>query len=98
MTDPATMKRSQRINLRVEPEADELLREAARIEHKSLSAFLMESALERARQVLEADRRIVIPDDEFDRIFDELARPARVVEPLLELAERSARYRPTSAD
>ena len=56
----AAARRSERINLRVEPEADELLRAAARAQHKSLSAFMVESALERAQQVMDAERRIVL--------------------------------------
>jgi len=84
------VRRSQRINLRVEAEADELLRAAARLERKSLSSFLLESALERAHQVLEAERRLELRAEEFDRIVDELDRPARVVTPLLKLVVRGA--------
>jgi len=86
----AAARRSERINLRVEPEADELLRAAARAQHKSLSAFMVESALERAQQVMDAERRIVLQADEFDRIVEELERPGRVVAPLVEVAERAA--------
>jgi uncharacterized protein (DUF1778 family) len=60
-------RRSERINLRVEPEADELLRAAARAQHKSLSAFMVESALERAREIMDVERRIVLQAEEFDR-------------------------------
>lgn len=86
------VRRSQRINLRVESEADELLRAAARLERKSLSAFLLESALERAHQVLEAERRLELRAEEFDRIVDELNRPGRVVTPLLKVVARVARH------
>ncbi|MEP6650706.1 MAG: DUF1778 domain-containing protein [Lapillicoccus sp.] len=90
MTEPTSARtRSARINLRVEPEVDELLRAAARLEQKSLSAFMMESALERARQVMDAERRLVLGAEEFDRILEELDRPGRVVAPLLELAQRA---------
>ena len=82
--------RTARINLRVEPEADELLRYAASRQHKSLSAFLLDSALERAREVLEEDRQVVLQVEEFNRVLDELDRPAHVVGPLLRLAERVA--------
>jgi uncharacterized protein (DUF1778 family) len=61
------VRRSERINLRVEPETDELLRAAARVEHKSLSAFIVESALDRARQVIDAERRLALSSAEFDR-------------------------------
>ena len=92
MTERVTAERqSQRINLRVASEADELLRAAARLERKSLSAFMVESALERAHQVLDAQRRLELRDEEFDRIVDELDRPGRVVTPVLKLVTRVAR-------
>jgi uncharacterized protein (DUF1778 family) len=84
-------RRSQRINLRVDCEADELLRAAARLERKSLSAFMVDSALNRAHEVLDAERRLVLRAEEFDRIVDELDRPGRVVPPLLKLVARVSR-------
>jgi uncharacterized protein (DUF1778 family) len=86
----AASRRSERINLRVGAEADHLLRAAAHAQHKSLSAFMVESALDRAQQVMDAERRIVLQAEEFDRIVDELERPGRVVTPLVEVAERDA--------
>jgi uncharacterized protein (DUF1778 family) len=91
MTERVTaVRRSQRINLRVESEADELLRAAARLERKSLSSFMVESALERAHQVLEAQRRLELRAEEFDRVVDELDRPGQVLTPLLKLVTRVA--------
>jgi uncharacterized protein (DUF1778 family) len=91
MTERVTaVRRSQRINLRVESEADELLRAAARLERKSLSSFMVESALERAHQVLEAQRRLELRAEEFDRVVDELDRPGKVLTPLLKLVTRVA--------
>ena len=81
---------ARRINLRVEPEADEILRAAAHAQHTSLSAFMLESALERAQQVLDAERRLVLRAEEFDRIMEELDRPGRVVTPLMGVAERAS--------
>ena len=89
-------RRSQRINLRVDSEADELLRAAARLERKSLSAFMVESALNRAHEVLDAERRLEIRAEEFDRIVDELDRPGRVVTPLLRLVARVSRDQHTA--
>ena len=89
-------RRSQRINLRVDSEADELLRAAARLERKSLSAFMVESALNRAHEVLDAERRLEIRAEEFDRIVDELDRPGRVITPLLKLVARVSRDQPTA--
>jgi uncharacterized protein (DUF1778 family) len=89
-------RRSQRINLRVDSEADELLRTAARLERKSLSAFMVESALNRAHEVLDAERRLEIRAEEFDRIVDELDRPGRVITPLLKLVARVSRDQHTA--
>jgi uncharacterized protein (DUF1778 family) len=89
-------RRSQRINLRVDSEADELLRAAARLERKSLSAFMVESALNRAHEVLDAERRLEIRAEEFDRIVDELDRPGRVITPLMKLVARVSRDQPTA--
>ena len=85
----AVARRSERINLRVEPEADDLLRAAARTQHKSLSAFMVEAALQRAQQVMDAERRIVLMAEEFDRIVEELERPGRVLTALVDVAERA---------
>lgn len=82
--------RSARVNLRVEPGADELLRYAASRQHRSLSAFLLDSALDRARELLEEDRQVVLQVEELNRVLDDLDRPAHVVTPLLRLAERVA--------
>lgn len=84
-------RRSERIALRVDPQADSVLRRAASVEHKSLSAFMLESALEHAYKVIEEEQRLVLKAEEFERVMAELDRPAQVVEPLLKLAEKVAR-------
>jgi uncharacterized protein (DUF1778 family) len=81
-------QRSERINLRVAPEVDAVLREAAAARHKSLSAFLLDAALEEAHATLEEQRRVRVRAETFDRLLDELERPGHVVEPLLGLIRR----------
>jgi uncharacterized protein (DUF1778 family) len=51
-----TNKRTDRIDLRIHPEAKEALLAAASLRHKSVSEFVLESALGAADEVL-ADRR-----------------------------------------
>jgi len=51
-----TNKRTDRIDLRVYPEAKEALQAAAALRHKSVSEFILDSALGIADEVL-ADRR-----------------------------------------
>lgn len=97
MRDSSTT-RSARINLRVDPAADELLRSAAGVLHKSLSAFMLDSSLERAHQVMDEDRRLVLQAVEFERLLEQLDRPARVVPALVRLAERVAARSSTATD
>lgn len=59
--------------------------------HKSLSGFMLDSALERAHQVMDEERRLVLQAEEFDRVLEQLDRPAQLVAPLVRLAERVAR-------
>ena len=49
-------KRTDRIDLRIHPEAKEALQVAASLRHKSVSEFILESALSTADEIL-ADRR-----------------------------------------
>ena len=49
-------KRTDRIDLRIHPEAKEALQAAASLRHKSVSEFILESALGAADEIL-ADRR-----------------------------------------
>jgi uncharacterized protein (DUF1778 family) len=93
LIDETSRRRSERINLRVEPEVDEVLRHAASLEHKSLSAFMLDAACERARAVVEEQRRIELSAEEFTRVLDELDRPAQVVAPIVALVERAAKRR-----
>jgi len=51
-----TNKRSNRIDLRIDPKAKEALQAAALLKHKSVSDFILENALSAANEVL-ADRR-----------------------------------------
>lgn len=89
--DQSPPRRSERINFRVDPEADELFREAAMLEGKSLSAFLLDAARERAERTIAEQRRIEVSAAEFARVLDELDRPAQVVAPLADLIDRLGR-------
>ena len=53
-------RRSERINLRATAGMDAFLRRAAAIEHKTLSAFLLEAGLEKARTVVEQERQLTL--------------------------------------
>lgn len=83
-----TPHRTSRISLRVDPTTDGVLRSAAEIENKTLSAFMLDAAYTRATKVVQEQQGIALTAREFDRVLDDLDRPAEVVLPLVRLAER----------
>jgi len=70
-------RRSERIDIRANPSAKRILREAARASHKNLSDFLLENGLAAAEQTL-ADRRLFALDDqEWKKFQAALNRPVK---------------------
>ncbi len=53
---PAHARRTEKLDLRVSPSAKQMLAAAAAASHRTVSAFVLESALARAEEAL-ADRR-----------------------------------------
>lgn len=80
--------RSEKLDLRLTPQAKQALRMAAEASHKTLSDFVMESALTKADEVL-AERRIISMDAEGWQAFQAaLDAPPRKL-PRLERLARS---------
>ncbi len=72
---PTTTSKSERINLRITRRQDELLRRAAEASDRNLTDFVMDSAVERAEQVL-ADRRwFTVNDEQFEDFLRLLDAP-----------------------
>jgi uncharacterized protein (DUF1778 family) len=82
---PAADTRSQRWNLRVAEDEDELVREAAELSEEGLTGFVREAAIQEAKRVL-ADRRIFpVAEADWQQFNEMLDRPARVPAGLREL-------------
>lgn len=82
---PRSETRSQRWNLRVASDEDELVRQAAEQAEEGLTSFVRGAAVEEAKRVL-ADRRSFVLDHASAIRFNELLdRPARVPEGLTDL-------------
>jgi uncharacterized protein (DUF1778 family) len=63
-----------RIELRADAEREALLKRAATLTHKTLTAFILEAASQRAEEVLAQTSATVVPADFFERLmraFDE---------------------------
>ena len=77
MYDVRTMTpKSSRLNLRVAPADDALLRQAAALAGVSVSEFLVESARVRAEMLLADRTHFVLDDDQWNAFCDSLDRPA----------------------
>ena len=87
-TQPILMKRrTEKLDVRVSPAAKAKLQAAASAVHRSMSDFVMESALSRAEETL-ADRRVFGLDAEkwaaFQAALDAPARPLPRLQTLLD--------------
>lgn len=80
--------RSERWNLRVAQDEDELVREAAELSEEGLTGFIRDAAVQEAKRVL-ADRQLFLVDEVAMQQFNELLdRPAEGPEGLRKLFSR----------
>lgn len=84
-------QKSQRIEMRVTPEEDELLGSAADLAHVSKTAFILSAAAERATQVLREAHSYPVSPEVFQRFLDELDRPATPIPAMVDLLKRAAK-------
>ncbi|MDA8411605.1 MAG: DUF1778 domain-containing protein [Treponema sp.] len=74
MPKTATM-RSERIDVRTEPEVKAVIERAALLRHTSVSAYLLDSALEKAKSELRAIETVTLRDADRDAFFAALDSP-----------------------
>lgn len=74
-----------RLEMRVTPEQEALIRHAAELEGTTVTTFVLDTATAQASSVIEAHRDLVLPNDAFDRFLAELDKPAAAVPALVEL-------------
>ncbi len=87
MSEPATTtsSRRHRLEVRVSPEQDALIREAADLEDTTVTAFILESVTSKAKRVVKQHQDLVLSNEAFDHFIAELDRPAKRVPELAEL-------------
>ena len=82
--------RDQRINVRASAHQEQLLRQAAAVSDRTLTAFILDSAIEQAERVLADQRWFVVSDEQWDEFQTLLNAPVerwvttRLVESLKE--------------
>ena len=89
--------RSARLNMRISPEALELLRSAAAKQEQDLSAFVLGTAMERARAILLEDHVLRLSPRAVLQLEKALGDDAVVVRPLIELIRRTRGNSPRAA-
>jgi uncharacterized protein (DUF1778 family) len=87
----AATTKDARLNLRLRPADDELIRRAAAQTGQSVSEFLTSTAVERAHEVLADQRTFVLDADTWDEFIALLDEPVRPDPRLVELFSRPSR-------
>ena len=74
---PKSLQRSDKLDIRISPEAKRVLQEAARERHTTISQFVVDSALGAAREVLAERTRIGLNSEQWAAFQKALDAPAR---------------------
>lgn len=82
--------RTSRIELRADTERAQRIRYAAELERKSVSAFVLSAAADRAEEVIASTSVTVVPSDFFDQLWGALEETPRP-NPALQRRARSQR-------
>jgi uncharacterized protein (DUF1778 family) len=77
------------LEVRVTPEQDALIRQAADLEDTTVTAFVLESVTTQAKRVVKQHQDLVLSNEAFDRFIAELDKPAKPVPELVELFKKN---------
>jgi len=77
--------RPHRIDVRVSAEQDAMIREAAALAGQTVTGFLLDAAEDRAREVIDERRDLVMSKATFARFAEALDAPGEAVPELVEL-------------
>lgn len=89
MSEPAVSPaRRHRIEMRVTPEQDALIRQAADLDGTTVTAFVLDTVTAKARRLIKQNHDLVLSNEAFDHFIAELEKPAEVVPELVELFRR----------
>lgn len=85
----ATNKRTDRIDLRINPQAKEAIQAAASLNHKTVSEFILDSALNAADEELVDRRHFMLDDTQWEAFMAALDAPTRPQPRLKKLLQES---------
>lgn len=80
---------TERLEVRLTPEADKQLRNAAELEGASVSQFLLRAGLDRANEVIDAQRTWTVSEDFFNELLNALDAPPVINAALVKASKRA---------
>ncbi|HAY0436991.1 TPA: DUF1778 domain-containing protein [Escherichia coli] len=80
--------KKQRIDLRLTDDDKSMIEEAAAISNQSVSQFMLNSASQRAAEVIEQHRRVILNEESWTRVMDALSNPLSPGEKLKRAVKR----------
>ena len=93
MSDRAIKPRRHRLEVRVTPEQDALIRQAADLEDTTVTAFVLDTVTSRAKRLVKQHQDLVLSNQAFDRFIAELDKPANPVPELVDLFNKNVKRR-----
>jgi uncharacterized protein (DUF1778 family) len=88
----AALKKSKTVNLRIDPEAHDLIARAAEVCGKSVTAFMTEASVYSAQEELLDQRFIGVSAEVFDKVNEMLAAPGEARDRLVRLFEHRVEW------
>lgn len=82
--------KSARLEFRLTADQKEAIEEAAAIEGRTVTDFSASVLVERAQEVIDRERRLLVDAVRFDAFIEVMDRPARSVDGLRELLKRES--------
>ena len=80
--------KKQRIDLRLNDEDKRMIEEAAATTNQSVTQFMLSSASERAAEVIEQHRRLILNEESWELVMNAISNPAIPNERLKQAAKR----------
>lgn len=80
--------KKQRIDLRLTDDDKNIIEEAAALSHQTITQFMVSSASERAAQVIEQHRRLILNEESWNLVMDAISHPTAPDDRLKRAAKR----------
>lgn len=88
----SAQRKSKTVNIRIEPEAHDLIARAAEVCGKSITAFMTEASVYSAQEELLDQRFIGVSADVFEAVSDKLSAPGVARDRLVRLFENHVEW------